>query len=385
MPTQNVQPDDSPSHERRFGAASAAAGDQAVVNGAGFAMNFASDNWAGAHPAIGRALIRHSDGFDAAYGAGELDRVAQACFDRLFGREVAVFFVATGTAANALALASVSRPGGVAFCHRQAHSIADECGATEYLANGARLQGIDGADGKIDPYALEVAIGRFTPDFIHAGQPMAVSVTQATEAGTVYSLDEIAAIAAISRDGGLALHMDGARFANAVVALDTTPAAMADSGVDILSFGATKNGCWCAEALVYLNPALAGQFSYIRKRAGQLHSKSRFIAAQFLAYFEDDLWLENARRANAMAARLAGAVERASRMRLVRRPQANIVFAVADRAFARELRANGVVFYDSELSRDGADDASADEVLVRLVASFATSRDETDAFAALLQ
>ena len=248
-------------------------------------MHFASDNWAGAHPAIARALVEQAGGYASAYGTGDLDKAVERTFCEIFETDVAVFFVGTGTAANSLALASFNRPGGQVFCHAEAHVNVDECNAPEFFATGSKLVPLHGAEGRMAASDLAAAIGRFPPDFVHGGQPMAVTMTQATEAGTVYSLDEIAAIADVTHDAKLPLHMDGARFANALVTLGTTPAEMTwKRGVDILSFGGTKNGCWCAEALVLFDPAQARQMHYLRKRSAQLFSKSRFIAAQFDAY-----------------------------------------------------------------------------------------------------
>ena len=221
-------------------------------------MIFSSDNWAGAHPAIAANLTRHAAGFAAAYGNSDLDRKVAKTFGEIFERDVSVFFVGTGTAAYSLSMTACARPGGVAFCHEEAHMIADECGAPEYFSGGARLCPVPGANGKMDPAALAAAIDRYPAEFLHAGQPMAVSITQATEIGTAYSLGEIDAVAAICRGHGLPLHMDGARFANALVALGTTPAEMTwKRGVGIVSFGGTKDGCWCAEAIVVLDPDLA--------------------------------------------------------------------------------------------------------------------------------
>jgi threonine aldolase len=343
-------------------------------------MIFASDNWAGVHPAIAENLARHSAGFARPYGASDLDKKIEAKFNEIFEREVAVFFVGTGTAANALALAAVNRPGGVSFCHREAHAIEDECGAPEYFTGGARLHPVDGALGRIDPVLLEKELGRFPPDFVHAGQPMAVSITQATEVGTVYSLDQIQAVSDICKAHGIPLHMDGARFANALVSLNCTPAEMTwKSGVDVVSFGATKNGCWCAEALVFLNPTQAKDLPFIRKRAAQLFSKTRFIAAQFEAYLKDDLWLTLARHANEMTAKLAGRIRNSSIMRLGHEPQANEIFAILSKVEAERLRAAGAVFYDWNMPHTASFELASDEVLVRLVTSYATTSAEVDA------
>lgn len=352
----------------------------------GMHMIFSSDNWAGAHPAITANLARHSADFSPAYGSSELDRKVGDTFNRVFEREVEVFFVATGTAANALSLALCNRPGGVAFCHSEAHMIADECGAPEYLTGGARLCPVPGQSGRMAPDALEAAIARYPAQFVHAGQPMAVSITQATEIGTVYALDDIAALAEVCARNGLPFHMDGARFANALVTLGASAADMTwKRGVDIVSFGGTKNGCWCAEAIVVMDPEKAKAMPFLRKRAAQLFSKSRFIAAQFEAYFEGDLWLDTARHANAMAAGLAETLANSNRVRIAWQPQANEVFAVMPRALMLELNEAGARFYPWNTPAAFSDPLEPDETLCRFVTSFATTRREIDAFAALLR
>jgi threonine aldolase len=308
-------------------------------------MFFASDNWAGAHPKVSEALAAHAGGFAAAYGASELDRKVGERFSEVFEREVAVFFVGTGTAANALALAAVSPPGGVCFCHAESHMLEDECGAPEFLSAGGRLRAVAGPLGRMDGGALERAVGHFSPGDVHGGRAAAVSLTQTTEVGTVYGLDAIGAAGELCRAKGLALHMDGARFANALVALGCSPAEMTwRRGVDLLSFGGTKNGCWCAEALVFFDPARAREFPYLRKRAAQLFSKTRFVAAQFEAYFEDGLWLENARHANRMAGMLAEAMRGAGRVRLAWEPEANEVFVVMGVGEMERLKGRGRCF-----------------------------------------
>ena len=348
-------------------------------------MFFASDNWAGAHPAIAAALTASASGFAAAYGNSDLDKLVAERFNQIFEREVEVFFVATGTAANSLGMASVSRPGGVVLAHREAHMIEDESGAPEYLTGGARVKPVEGALGKIDPARLEEAILHPATRFPHGGQAMAVSVTQSTESGTVYSLDEIETIGAVARRHGLPFHMDGARFANAMVSLDTTPAEMTwKRGVDILSFGGTKNGCWCAEAIVLFDLDRARELAFLRKRAAQLFSKSRFISAQFEAYFRDELWLGTARHANAMAARLAAAIEDSGKARLAWLPQANEVFAILKRQEAERLQAKGAAFYDWHKPHGFDGHVSEDEGLYRFVTSFATTAEEVDRFGALI-
>jgi threonine aldolase len=348
-------------------------------------MNFASDNWAGAHPAVAASLTTHAAGHAPAYGASALDKAVEQRFCELFQRDVAVFFVATGTAANALALTAFARPGGVVFCHREAHMMEDECGAPEYFTGGARLCPVDGALGRIAPDALEAAIRRYPREFIHAGQPMAVSITQATEVGTLYTPEQIAALGAICRTYGLPLHMDGARFANALAALSLSPAELTwKCGVDAISFGGTKNGCWCAEAVVFFDPARATDFPFLRKRAAQLFSKSRFVAAQFDAYLREDLWLQMARHANAMADRLAGHVRRSQRARLAWEPETNEVFVIMARADAERLRVEGGQFYPWSLPYGYKRKLAEEEGLYRLVTSFATTLDEIDLFGAML-
>ncbi|TIL28479.1 low specificity L-threonine aldolase [Mesorhizobium sp.] len=348
-------------------------------------MNFASDNWAGAHPSIAAGLSAHAGGFSTAYGDGALDEAAYQRFNEIFEREVAVFFVATGTAANSLSLTAYNKSGGISFCHRESHVIEDECGAPEYFTGGSRLHAVDGALGKIDPNRLDRAVGRFAAEIVHSGRPMAVSITQSTEVGTIYTLNEIARISAIAKHHKLPLHMDGARFANALVALETTPAQMTwKGGVDILSFGGTKNGCWCAEAIVLFDLDRARELAFLRKRAAQLFSKSRFIAAQFEAYFKDDLWLDTARHANAMAARLAALIEDSPSARLAWLPQANEVFAVMKKAKAERVLLAGAAFYDWHKPHDFDGHIGEDEALYRFVTSFATTAEEVDRFGELI-
>ncbi|RUY16257.1 low specificity L-threonine aldolase, partial [Mesorhizobium sp. M7A.F.Ca.US.005.03.2.1] len=234
-------------------------------------------------------------------------------------------------------------------------------------------------------WVIETAIGRPQWTISGAKRPMAVSITQSTEVGTIYGLDEIETIAAIAKRYSVPLHMDGARFANALVALDTSPAEMTwKRGVDILSFGGTKNGCWCAEAIVLFDLDRARELAFLRKRAAQLFSKSRFVAAQFEAYFKDGLWLDTARHANAMAARLAAAIEDSATAKLAWLPQANEVFAVIKKAEAEKLQAAGAAFYDWHKPHGFDGHISEDELLYRFVTSFATTADEVDRFGQLI-
>ena len=346
-------------------------------------MQFASDNWAGAAPQIVEAIAAEAARSGAAYGGSALDKAVEERFGEVFERDVAVFFVATGSAANGLAMAAVDRPGGVIFCHRDSHMVEGECGGVEYLTGGARLLGLEGAHGLLDPETLRAAIEGLTPASEHHGQGMAVSITQQTEAGTAYSPDAVRQVAAIARGRDMPLHMDGARFANALVHLNATPAEMTwKAGVDIVSFGATKNGCIAAEALVFFDRGMAGEMPFLRKRAGQLFSKSRFVAAQFEAYLSDGLWLNLARQANAMADRLRAGLAASSHAREAWPTAGNEVFAAVRRTDAERLRAKGALFH--EWTRTKGVRLGEDEMLLRLVTAFSTSAEEVDAFLAAL-
>ena len=349
-------------------------------------MNFASDNWSGVAPQINQSLIDNSTGSAAAYGNGDLDNKVKARFCEIFEKEVAVFFVGTGTIANSLAMASAAKPGGMALCHTEAHMIEDECGAPELFSGGGRLIGVDGDFGKIDPTDLKNKLERFNPDFVHYGQSTIVSLTQASEVGTVYSLDEIDAISQLTKAHNLPLHMDGSRFANALVHLDVTPAQMTwERGVDILSFGGTKNGCWCAEAIILFDLERAEQMAYIHKRAGQLYSKTRFITAQYDAYLKDDLWLKLASHANQMANRLRTGIEQSSKGRLGWPTQSNEVFCIMDEGSAQKLRDGGASFYPWTVPESAIEKPTPNEDMFRFVTSFATTGDEIDQVLAILK
>ncbi|MCC9601536.1 low specificity L-threonine aldolase [Stieleria sp. JC731] len=349
-------------------------------------MIFASDNWAGAANEIAESLRQHSEGFSPAYGESELDKKLEARFNDLFEREVAVFFVGTGTAANSLAMSAFNRPGGFVLCHREAHMIEDECGAPEFFTSGARLAPIDGAYGKLDPEHLREGLERFDPNFVHHGQPMAVSLTQSTEVGTLYTCDELKQISELTHSFGLPLHMDGARFANAMVRLGVSPAEMTwKSGIDILSFGGTKNGCWCAEALVFMDPARAKQLPFIRKRAAQLFSKTRFIAAQFHAYLDNDLWISLAKHSNAMSDELAKRLDHFEELRIAWKCQSNELFVTMPKDLAKKLLDKGAKFYPWPVPAEFAGKLKKGEGLYRLVTSFATQQEHIDDFIAAIE
>ncbi|TYC60558.1 low specificity L-threonine aldolase [Rhodobacterales bacterium] len=348
-------------------------------------MNFASDNWAGAAPAVMSALSRHKTGFEPAYGSDSLTSGISDRFNEIFEREVAVFFVATGSAANSLSLAAYAKPGGIVFCHKTAHIQVDECNCPEFMTGGAKLVGVAGPHGKMTPHGLSAAMSDYPDGVVHHGQVATVSITQATECGSVYSLDEIGAIREAARSRSIPLHMDGARFANALATLGCTPAEMTwKAGVDVLSFGATKNGCWCAEAVVFFDLEAARGFQYLRKRAGHLFSKSRFVAAQLEGYFENDNWLKTAAHANAMAQKLEAVVgDNGGRTAWL--VEANELFPILKKSQFDALCSAGAHIYEWPVG-DLADNIAPkeDEVCFRMVTSFATTEDDVAAFAKAL-
>lgn len=340
-------------------------------------MNFASDNIVGASAPVLQALVQANGGAMAAYGADEITKRVKARFAEIFEREVSVFLVTTGTAANALALASAVPPWGLCVCHQEAHVIDDECGAPEFFMHGAKLAGLPGVGGKLDPKDVAAYL-KGLPKAIKQMPPKALSISQVTECGLVYSLDEIAALGAVCREHGLSYHMDGARFANALVSLGCTPAEMTwKQGVDILSFGGTKNGCLMAEAIVVFNPALAEALDYRTKRAGQVVSKGRLLSAQFEGYFADDHWYANARHANRMAKLLSEGLARIPGVRLGWPTQANEVFPIIPMAMDKALKEAGVLYHPwTEVSLPEGERVEAGEILIRLVASFATQEED---------
>ncbi|MEM1047292.1 MAG: beta-eliminating lyase-related protein [Pseudomonadota bacterium] len=345
-------------------------------------MNFASDNWAGVTEQVSAGLAGAAGGLEAAYGNDTLTRSVSERFSELFETDVAVFFTATGSAANSLALSAYMKPSGVVVCHRDSHINTDECGAPEFLTNGAKLLPLDGHEGRLDAASVARTLEVYGPNNLRGGRAVAASITQMTEVGTLYRRDEIAAIGAATRAADVRLHMDGARFANALVGLNSSPADITwRAGVDVLSFGGTKNGCWCAEAVVFFNPAHAEDFDFYRARSGHRFSKARFVAAQFQAYLADGHWLDTARRANNMARRLADGLERSSQARLAWPIGGNEVFAVFTRETAARLKAAGAMFYEWPAGHDSLEQPlSPDEAVHRLVASFVTTEADVDGF-----
>jgi threonine aldolase len=305
-------------------------------------MKFLSDNTAPASQEVIAAVTAANTGYARAYGDDDWTRQLDAAFGRYFGTTVRAFPVASGTAANSLALATLTPPYGAVFATDEAHVIADECGACELQSGGARLMPVAAAEGRMDPQALAAALTDH-PQSVHSMQPAAVTITQASEYGTVYSVAQVTELAQIAHRHKLSLHMDGARFSNALAYLDVPPAAITwQAGVDVLSFGATKNGALDAEAVVFFDTAKAADFELRRKRAGHLLSKMRYVSAQLLACIEGDFFLANARRANRLAQRIA----KAAGSRLLYPVQANEVFLAFHGDEREQLRRQGFEFYD---------------------------------------
>ncbi len=337
-------------------------------------VNFCSDNASGAAPEILRALEAANHGWATPYGEDDWTRRLQARVQEIFETEAAVLPVATGTAANVLCLSVLTPPYGAIYCHRDSHINVDECGAPEFYTGGAKLIPLPGDHGKIVPEVLEAAI--VDAGDVHSVQPAAVSLTNASEAGTVYTPEETRAISEIAKAHGLGLHLDGARFANALVSLGCSPAeATWKAGVDALSLGATKNGVMAGELVVLFDPGrAAGQaerLGYLRKRGGHLFSKMRFLSAQLEAYLADDLWLRNARHANAMAAALAEGLAALPGAKLSHPVEANEIFVTLPEPVIQGLFDRGFQFYrwGPEAKRE-----------VRLVTAFNTDPAHVEAF-----
>ncbi len=348
-------------------------------------MKFASDNSAGVAPEILEAIAGSSRVNAAAYGADDYSQRATAMLCEVFEATVEAFLVAIGTAANALALSALARPWEAVFCHEEAHIHDDECSAPEFFTGGAKLIGISGEAGKLTPGALAETLERFPRGLVKSAQPGALSLSQATEAGTVYTVDEIEALSEAARAAGVKTHMDGARFANALVSLGVSPADMTwRAGIDALSFGATKNGALACEAVVFFDPALARNFAYLRKRAGHTLSKGRFLGAQMEAYLTGGLWLKLAGRANAAARRLSERLSAGAGIRIAWPTEANEVFAVAPDATVEAWREAGAEFHPWSTRALAAECMpGAGETLVRLVTSFETDDREIDRLAEL--
>ncbi len=342
--------------------------------------NFSSDNVTPVASEIMAAMAAANAGALHSYGddphTERLTEIASAVFET----RVAIYPVATGTAANGLALSVLTPPYGAVYAHDTAHIVTDECGAPEFYTGGAKVIGLPGADGKILPAQLDAPLRHAAAMGVHHMRPSALSITQATEWGTVYTPDEVRALCGAAHGHGLGVHMDGARFANAVAHLGCSPAEITwKAGVDVLCLGATKNGAMAAEAVVFFDPARVAGFERQRKRAGQLWSKLRFLSAQLAAYLEDGLWLRHAGHANAMAARLAAGLQRLPGVRLVQATQGNEVFAALPEPLVEALLAEGFEFYRWQLL------PGMPGPVVRLVTAWCTEAADVDDLLAAVQ
>ena len=332
-------------------------------------VKFASDNVSGACPEVLESIIKANNGIAPPYGNDEISGILQEKFSKIFEKDVVVYPTASGTASNALALSALSPVFGNIYCHKFSHINVDECGAPEFYTGGAKLVPLKGTDGKITPDELEKNIGGF--GIVHHTQPSIVSITQATETGEVYTLDQIKKISDIAHKNKLKMHMDGARFANALVSLDVSPAEMTwKSGIDILSFGATKNGCIAAEAIVIFNKDLVGNLPFLLKRSGHLLSKMRFVSAQLDAYISNDVWLKNAKNANNMAKKLSDGLISTNQVKLEYPTEANEVFVKLPKKMVEHLNSEEYMMSDDELEGK----------TVRLVTAWNTKSNEVDEF-----
>jgi threonine aldolase len=337
-------------------------------------IDYRSDNTGRAAPQILEALVQANHGTALGYGADGWTATLQQRFSELFETAVRVFPVATGTAANALALAALGPSWGIVYCSEVAHINTSEANATSFFGGGVKLTPIGGENGKINPELLAQALAGISPAQLHRGQPSAVNLTQATDLGGVYTLDEIRAVADVAKRHGLKLHMDGARFANAVARLGCSPAEPTwRSGIDIMSFGATKNGGALCDAIVVFSPDLADSLGIQLRRAGQVWSKMRFASAQLIAYVENGLWLEMARASNRIATRIAAGLREIPAARLLAPIEANEIFLKLPGATMDALEADGFQFYRRSSS------------IARFVCRYDTTETEADALLVALR
>ncbi|MBI4361340.1 low specificity L-threonine aldolase [Candidatus Micrarchaeota archaeon] len=332
-------------------------------------INFASDNWAPAHPNVLKAVQDANEGPEPAYGNDEWTKKAEEKFKKVFGKQAETFFVFTGTGANVLSLQALTRPHHAVLCAKTAHAYEDECGAPERFT-GSKLLPLETSHGKLDAETLENHLGHMAP---HQNKPTTVSITQSTELGTTYTLEEMADLTECGQRNKLGLHVDGARLCNAAAYLNV-PLKQLVEGVDVLSFGGTKNGLLGAEAVVFLNPEKAEEFAYTRKQSMQLASKMRYLSAQFLAFFENDLWLENARHANEMAKRLEEKIREAGALTVLHPVEANLLFVKLPQR-AIDVLQKDYAFYELDPINH----------VSRFVTSFNTKKEEVDAFAEAIQ
>jgi threonine aldolase len=344
-------------------------------------MFFASDNAGPALPQVMQRLTEANSDYQMPYGNDTImDEVRQTLRDIFEAPESAIYLVATGTAANVLALASYTDPWDTIFCSPVAHINEDECNAPEFYAGGAKLTLVPGTD-RMTPDALRTSILGQQTRGVHGPQRGPVSITQVTELGGVYSLSELQNLSAVAKEFDLPVHMDGARFANALVALACSPAEMTwKSGVDVLSFGGTKNGCMGVEAVIFFDPSKAWEFELRRKRGAHLFSKHRYLSAQMAGYLTDDAWLDAARKANANAARLQTGLN-ANGANILHPVEANIIFAKLPRATHQKLQGGGAIYY--VMDGDVATGEPDEMLTARFVCDWSLSTDQVDQFLSL--
>ena len=342
-------------------------------------MNFNSDNVYGVHPKIMDAIVEANTRLtDVSYCHDEGAAQVDAALSEVFEKEVKSFAVMNGTGANSLALSTICPPYGGIFCHEGSHINTDECNCPELFTGGAKLITLAGHGNKITPQTLEAKIAGFVHGE-HGPKPSAISLSQVTELGTVYSVEEIRALTKVAKSAGMKSHMDGARFANALVSLGCTPAEMTwKAGIDVLSFGGTKNGGMILESVVFFDAGLAENFLRQRKRAGQLLSKGRFLSAQMLAYLKDGLWHKNAIIANDLARGLAKQLQEISGVRLAAPIEANEIFVIVPKRLSAALEAEGAKFHEWPF-----EGLAEGEVCLRLVLAFATPEADVEKFAGL--
>ena len=343
-------------------------------------MYFASDNTAGVAPEILEALGRANSGYALGYGNDDCTRRVEQRFADIFKKDVAVFLVPTGTVANALALAHVTPPWGAVLCHTDSHIATDECGAPEFFGGGSKLIGLKGDGGKISAATLRAALEGGAWGGPHHVTPAALSLSQASESGTIYRVAEIRELSEIAHARDMAVHVDGARLGNALARMNVSPAeATWKAGIDVLSFGATKGGAMGAEAVIFFDPRRGADMLSRRKRGGALASKHRFIAAQMEAFLANDLWLKLARHANAMADALSAGLSAAG-CKPVWPVEANEIFAPIPLEADKRLKAAGAMYYPWP-----AVDVGTGRILVRLVTSFQTTQENVEKFLSILR
>ena len=335
-------------------------------------MFFASDNGSGAAPKIMAALQRANDGYARSYGADAIMVRVKTLIRQVFeAPEAEVYLVATGTAANALSIGLLTPPWSAVFAHIDAHVATDECGAPEFFSGGAKMIPVAGDHGKMTPASLTAALSRIGEAGVHGVQRGMLTISNVTEAGTVYTTGEIAVLTAVAKTHNLPCHLDGARFANAIAATNASPADMTwKAGIDVLSFGGTKNGCLGVEAVVLFDPAKAWELELRRKRAGHLFSKHRYLSAQMEAYLTDNLWRHLATQANQMAARLAEGLAKLPGITLLHPAPANMLFPIWPMGTHARAEAKGAVYY--QMPAPPGREAS------RLVTSWSTTPDDVD-------